>query len=73
MSKILNGEKKNSISIHRKKNYIFNSSIKGIENADLIILIGTNPRLEATMLNARIRKAFVKNKLQIYSFGNPGD
>ena len=37
-------------------NYIFNTSINEIENADLIILVGTNPRLEATMLNARIRK-----------------
>ena len=41
-------------------NYIFNSSIKGIEESDLIILIGTNPRHEATILNARIRKAFIK-------------
>ena len=54
-------------------NYIFNTSINEIENADLIILVGTNPRLEATMLNARIRKAFLKNNLQIWSFGNPGD
>ena len=36
-------------------NYIFNTSINEIENADLIMLVGTNPRL-ATMLNARIRK-----------------
>ena len=54
-------------------NYIFNSSINGIEDSDLIILIGTNPRLEATILNARIRKAYLKNKLKIYSVGDPGD
>jgi len=36
-------------------------------------LVGTNPRLEATMLNARIRKAYVKNKIKIYSIGDPGD
>ena len=54
-------------------NYIFNSTIKGIEKSDLILLIGTNPRHEATMLNARIRKAYVKNKVKIYSVGNPGD
>ena len=54
-------------------NYIFNSSIKGIEESDLIILIGTNPRHEATILNARIRKAFIKNKTPIYSIGDPGD
>ena len=39
----------------------------------LILLIGTNPRLEATILNARIRKAFVKKRTPIFSIGNPGD
>ena len=36
--------------------YIFNSTITGIEEADAILLVGTNPRLEAPVLNARIRK-----------------
>jgi len=56
-----------------KMNYIFNSSISSIENSDLIILIGTNPRLEATILNARIRKSYTRNKINIYSIGDPGD
>jgi len=54
-------------------NYIFNTSINGIESSDLILLIGTNPRLEATILNSRIRKAYLKNKVKIYSIGDPGD
>jgi NADH-quinone oxidoreductase subunit G len=54
-------------------NYIFNSSINGIEDSDLILLIGTNPRLEATILNARIRKTYTRKKLKIYSIGDPGD
>ena len=54
-------------------NYIFNSSINGIEDSDFILLVGTNPRLEATILNARIRKAYIKNKLKIYSIGDAGD
>jgi NADH-quinone oxidoreductase subunit G len=66
-------EKKFYINPSDKMNYIFNSSIKGIEESDLIILIGTNPRHEATILNARIRKAFIKNKTPIYSIGDPGD
>ncbi len=66
-------EKKLHINASEKMNYIFNTSINDIENADLIILIGTNPRLEATMLNARIRKTFLKKNLKIWSFGNPGD
>ena len=56
-----------------KMNYIFNSSISSIEESDLIVLIGTNPRLEATILNARIRKSYLKNKVNIYSIGDPGD
>ncbi len=54
-------------------NYIFNSSIKGIEKSDLFLLIGTNPRHEATMLNARIRKAYSQNHTPIFSIGDPGD
>ena len=56
-----------------RQNYIFNSSINGIEESDLIILIGTNPRYEATILNARIRKSYLKNKVDIYSFGDVGE
>ena len=56
-----------------RSNYIFNSKINGIEESDLIILVGTNPRYEATILNARIRKSFLKNKTEIYSLGDVGD
>ena len=66
-------EKKFYINPNDKINYIFNSSINGIEESDLILLIGTNPRHEATILNARIRKTFVKKKIPIYSIGDPGD
>ena len=61
------------INPEERMNYIFNSSINGIEDSDFILLVGTNPRLEATILNARIRKAYIKNKLKIYSIGDPGD
>ena len=61
------------INPSEKMNYIFNSSINSIEESDLIILVGTNPRLEATILNARIRKSYLKNKINIYSVGDPGD
>ena len=66
-------EKPFYLNSDNKMNYIFNSSIKGIEESDCIVLIGTNPRHEATMLNARIRKAFVAKKIPIISFGDPGD
>ena len=66
-------EKKFYINSSEKMNYIFNSTIKGIEESDLILLVGSNPRHEATMLNARIRKVFVQKKTPIFSIGNPGD
>ena len=56
-----------------KINYIFNTSINRIEESDLIILIGSNPRTEATILNARIRKTFLSKHLPIFSIGFDGD
>ena len=61
------------INDKNKINYIFNTSIKGIEESDFILLVGTNPRIEATILNARIRKTFLSKKLPIFSIGSPGD
>ncbi|MDA7750143.1 NADH-quinone oxidoreductase subunit NuoG [Candidatus Pelagibacter sp.] len=56
-----------------RENYLFNSTINGIEEADFILLIGSNPRYEATILNARIRKAYLKNKTKIISLNDVGD
>ncbi|PDH21211.1 MAG: NADH-quinone oxidoreductase subunit G [Pelagibacterales bacterium MED-G42] len=56
-----------------RENYIFNSTINGIEDSDLIFLIGANPRYEATILNARIRKAYVNNKTKVISLNDVGD
>ncbi|MBD1146390.1 NADH-quinone oxidoreductase subunit G [Pelagibacterales bacterium SAG-MED28] len=66
-------EKNFYVNSEEKINYIFNSSIAGIEESDLILLIGTNPRHEAAILNARIRKTFVNKKVPIFSIGDPGD
>ena len=66
-------EKDFYINPDQKINYIFNSSIQGIEKSDFILLVGANPRHEATILNARIRKTYLKNKLPIFSIGDPGD
>ena len=49
--------------------YTFNTKIKGIEDSDLCLLIGTNPRTEAAMINARLRKRFVKGDYKIFSIG----
>ena len=61
------------LNAEKRENYLFNSSINGIEESDFIFLIGTNPRYEATILNARIRKSYVQNKTKIISLNNVGD
>ena len=57
----------------RRDFYSFNTSIAGIEEADAVLLIGTNPRKEAPVLNARIRKAFVASALPIGAIGAETD
>ncbi|EGF79451.1 hypothetical protein BATDEDRAFT_33377 [Batrachochytrium dendrobatidis JAM81] len=52
-----------------RSNYVFNSSINGIESADVLLLVGTNPRHEAPILNTRIRKAYLHNSLEIGLIG----
>ena len=53
--------------------YIFNSTIAGIDEADAIMLIGCNPRLEAPVLNARIRKRVLKSGCLIGVVGENAD
>ena len=61
------------LDISSRENYLFNTTINGIEEADLILLIGTNPRYEATILNARIRKSYLSNNTKIISLNDLGD
>ena len=56
-----------------RQNYLFNTTINGIEETDLILLLGTNPRFEATIINARIRKAYLNKNPKIISINNIGD
>jgi NADH-quinone oxidoreductase subunit G len=52
--------------------YRFNSTIAGIEEAGAILLIGSNPRWEAPLVNTRIRKA-VKAGAPVFHIGDPVD
>lgn len=56
-----------------RSNYLLNSKIAGVEEADVILLIGTNPRYEAPLFNARIRKSWLQNDLQVAVVGSPVD
>jgi NADH-quinone oxidoreductase subunit G len=53
--------------------YLFNTGIAGIEQADAILLVGADPRWEATMVNARIRKSWLANRVKIASIGETRD
>ena len=61
------------LDISKRENYLFNSTINGIEESDFILLIGANPRYEATILNARIRKSYLNNNTKIISLNDLGD
>ena len=56
-----------------RASYIFNAGIEGIESADAVLLIGSNPRKEAAILNARIRKAWRANNMPIGVIGEGGE
>lgn len=56
-----------------RSDYLFNSSIAGIESADLILLVGANPRREAALINARIRKTYLKGGLKVCRIGQPDE
>ncbi|HEX4095533.1 MAG TPA: NADH-quinone oxidoreductase subunit NuoG [Caulobacteraceae bacterium] len=53
-----------------RETWLFNSTLAGIESADAILLIGTNPRVEAPVLNARFRKMYLTGKTR---FGLVGE
>lgn len=49
--------------------YLFNSTIAGLEEADALLLIGANPRLEAAVLNTRIFRGWRSKRLKVASLG----
>lgn len=56
-----------------RASYLFNPTIEGIEDADAILIIGSNPRREAAILNARIRKRWRMDELPIGVIGEQAD
>jgi len=49
--------------------YLFNTTIAGIEKADFCLLVGTNPRWEAPLVNARLRKHYVQGGFRVAAIG----
>ena len=56
-----------------RASYIFNPTIAGIEQADALLIVGSNPRREAAVLNARIRKRWRGGQLKIGLIGARAD
>jgi NADH-quinone oxidoreductase subunit G len=56
-----------------RASYIFNPTIAGIDEADAIMIIGANPRKESPVLNARIRKRWLKGNLLVGVIGEKAD
>lgn len=57
----------------QRESWLFNSSLQGLEDADFILMVGTNPRLEAPVLNARIRKRWLAGAVRIAMIGEAVD
>ena len=56
-----------------RASYLFNATIAGIDQADAMLIIGTNPRHEAPVLNARIRKRWRAGNFPIGLIGETAD
>ncbi len=62
-----------SLDVNCRASYLFNTTVAGIEDADACLIIGSNPRLESPVLNARIRKRFVMGDFPIGVIGEQAD
>jgi NADH-quinone oxidoreductase subunit G len=56
-----------------RASWLFNATIAGIEEADVVLFVGTNPRLEAPVLNARLRKRYLAGAVRIGVIGEKAD
>ncbi|CAG9326862.1 unnamed protein product [Blepharisma stoltei] len=59
------------ISPDFRSNYLMNSKITGIEESDLILIVGANMKIESPVLNARIKKAIRENDASVALIGTP--
>ena len=57
----------------QRQSYLFNTTIAGLEQADAVLMIGVNPRLEAPLVNTRLRKAWVEGGTEMGLIGVPVD
>jgi NADH-quinone oxidoreductase subunit G len=56
-----------------RASYLFNATVAGIDSADALLIVGSNPRREAPVLNARIRKRWLKGDFKVSLVGEQAD
>ncbi len=57
------------IGAKHRSGYLFNSGVTGIDEADACLLIGSNPRLESPVLNARLRQRWLTRQCKVANVG----
>ena len=56
-----------------RESWLFNATLAGIEAADVVLLVGTNPRLEAAVFNTRLRRRWMAGQVRIGVIGQQAD
>nr|YP_009476589.1 NADH dehydrogenase subunit 11 [Chroomonas placoidea]AVM81082.1 NADH dehydrogenase subunit 11 [Chroomonas placoidea] len=69
----LNSERPAMNSIDFQSSYLFNSTINKLDEADLCLLLGVNPRLEGAIINLRLRKRYLSGNFKTACFGSALD
>lgn len=69
----IRGEGVPQLSGDFRANYLMNSRIQGIEDADVLLLVGTNPKVESPLLNSRIYRAVKRKQLKVFMVGPAND
>jgi NADH-quinone oxidoreductase subunit G len=61
------------LSTASRGDYLFNSGLSGIETADVVLLVGCDPRREAPLVNVRLRKKAARGTSKVFGIGEPVD
>ena len=61
------------IITNQREDYIFNPKVRGLDEADVLLIVGSNPRIECPVLNARIRKNVCDRNLKVFVIGEEVD
>lgn len=70
---LLGSEGLTSVQGDIRSHYLFQLSFDELEESDLVVLVGCNPRFEAPILNLRLRKAVLRKSAFVALIGNLGD